>query len=191
MLPQEDDVRIKLQSFHDAIATYVLNGWNEWLTSSEFGRSRYERTRACIVWERIVANALVGFHGIEDVREVPGHETTRFLFGSTVLLRFKKADSTGMSRSYPTQLALSYHDHQNSMFGELARVEVVYTLNALKTRIIDIRVVARRESTIAWAYSIMPSAVVAAMPPVKAPVATPADELVTAKIYDEKTTKSG
>ena len=181
-LLDESVARELLQPYLSDISHSVLRGWDDWLVSTECARSRYPRTRACIVWERIISHARHRLAQHSRIHAVERHESVSFFFHDRILLRFKKGDAAGFSRNVSTQMALKYHDPQATLFGEHARLEVVYSLNALQTRVLDIQIVCRNGATIAWAFSIMPSADVHGMPGggnESAPA--PADELVEVK----------
>ena len=118
---------------------------------------RCKRSRANFVWEQIIDRAHAALFDHADVHVIDGNETMKFLVQDTVLFRFKKADETGRSANVATQLALAFHDHDQDLFDlpEVQRVEVVYKLNRLETKIEDICVVARDGDLIAWEYSLL------------------------------------
>lgn len=156
-IPNEATVRPILNEIRDQVSTAIQDAWEDWLGSDFNGVWRCKRSRANFVWEQIIdrAHAALFYHA--DVHVIDGNETMKFLVQDTVLFRFKKADETGRSSNVATQLALAFHDHDQDLFDlpEVQRVEVVYKLNRLETKIEDICVVARDGALIAWEYRLM------------------------------------
>jgi len=156
-IPSEATVRPILDEIRDHVVSAIRKAWDDWLASDFNGIWRCKRSRANFVWEQIVGHAIRALQDHDAVHVVDSHETMKFLVRDTVLFRFKKADETGRSSNVATQLALAFHDHEQDLFGlpEVQRVEVVYKLNRLETKIDDICVVARDRRKIAWEYSLL------------------------------------
>lgn len=156
-IPNEATVRPILNEIRDQVATAIQDAWEDWLASDFNGVWRCKRSRANFVWEQIIDRAHATLFDHADVHVIDGNETMKFLVQDTVLFRFKKADETGRSSNVATQLALAFHDHDQDLFDlpEVQRVEVVYKLNRLETKIDDICVVARDGDLIAWEYSLL------------------------------------
>ena len=156
-IPNEATVRPILNEIRDQVATAIQDAWEDWLASDFNGVWRCKRSRANFVWEQIIDRAHAALFDHADVHVIDGNETMKFLVQDTVLFRFKKADETGRSSNVATQLALAFHDHDQDLFDlpEVQRVEVVYKLNRLETKIDDICVVARDGDLIAWEYSLL------------------------------------
>lgn len=155
------EIKGLLEPYHDVLGQIPLRAWEEWKESTEFIRSEHGRTRASVVWERMVAHGRNYFDSDPDWSIITHFGTVSFILKEKILLRFKKANNAGISSNYPTQLALAYHDlDQMGLFGmpQLHRIEIVYIINALETKIDDVRVVARNGDTVTWSYSIMPQA---------------------------------
>ncbi|MEM1150012.1 MAG: hypothetical protein AAGI03_05580 [Pseudomonadota bacterium] len=158
--PAREIVEPELSGLSQRIVEIVLGSWNDWRESPYAGAWRCRRSRAGFVWEQIIERAHTEFSFETGVRIIDGHETFSFLVNDRILFRFKKADETGMTSNYPTQLALAFHEHEQDLFGlpEVVRVEVAYTLNALETEIADVVVVGRDAKTVVWTYSLMDAA---------------------------------
>ncbi|MFO1431280.1 MAG: hypothetical protein U1F76_14245 [Candidatus Competibacteraceae bacterium] len=157
-IPEQATVQATLQPYQDKLRWIIHTAWQDWLNCPYRGQFLYPRTRASMVWEWIVQHAedvLAADPGI-DVIKRKREQTVWFLVDNQVLLRFKQGDEHGLSSNFPTQAALAFHDPQVNLPGmpEVARVEVVYVLNFLKTAIASIQVVARNNNHIAWAYEI-------------------------------------
>ena len=169
--PCEATVRPILDEIRDQVVSAIREAWEDWLASDFNGVWRCRRSRANFVWEQIIERANNALLDHDAVHVIAGHETMKFLVRDTVLFRFKKADGTGRSSNVATQLALAFHDHAQDLFGlpEVQRVEVVYKLNRLETRIDDICVVARNGDLIAWEYSLLDASEAAVPLPMREP----------------------
>lgn len=156
-IPNEATVRPILNEIRDHIVAAIQGAWEDWLASDYNSVWRCKRSRANFVWEQIIDHVHAALLDHADVHVIDGNETMKFLVQDTVLFRFKKADETGRSSNVATQLALAFHDHDQDLFDlpEVQRVEVVYKLNRLETKIDDICVVARDGDLIAWEYSLL------------------------------------
>lgn len=126
----------------------LADAWSAF-TSSYPDRAWWRRksTRAGLVWEHAVKNAVAAFAEDDDARPVPHHDTMSFVFDDLVLLRIKKASIELMSSNVQTFLASLFHDHQEDLFGFSGyhRVEAAYVLNRLETQMDWIGIVAREE----------------------------------------------
>lgn len=134
----------------------VVGGWKDYKESSEYGKWKRKGTRASIVWERMVDRAMESFFEADGVQVREQDDTVSFVFDESLLLRLKKGDSKKLTRNYPTITALSYHHHDNDLFGYpgLYRVEVVYVLNELETEVEGVYVVAREGSKKLWDFEL-------------------------------------
>lgn len=188
-IPKKSKVKTVLEPYHPILAEITLGAWEDWRSSSECGRTIFSRTRANIIFDRMISRAREVFSGMPSIRIVERVGTEYFVADDQVLFRFKKGNVLGLSGNVRTQLSLAFHDHdQRSLFDhlDLDRVEVVYTLNKLETKIANILVVGRDGYDLAWAYSIIPEADVIVDAPF-APVApvTPPELLVRLRDGDE------
>lgn len=155
--PSKDIVEPILATVEEPIVAAIHSAWGDWLKSPHIGVWRCKRSRANFVWEQIVERAHHAFAEVKSVRVMEGQETYGFLVEDRVLFRFKKANENGYTSNVPTQMALSFHDHDTDLFGlpKVVRVEVAYTLNRLETDIADIIVVARDGDAVVWTYSLL------------------------------------
>jgi hypothetical protein len=156
-VPNQADVEACLTRLEPALQRIVLGAWDEWMGSGQAAVVQFPRTRANLVWDYIVRRARDEFGDIAGVVAIEGGQTLGFLCDDRVLFRFKKGDGNGLSRNYPTPLALAYHDHDENLLGlpDVMRVEVVYILNHLKTAVTHIQVVCREGGKIIWGYDIL------------------------------------
>jgi len=162
-IPSIHAVRQALDPLEHDLREIITGAWQDWMGSSQRGQWRCARSRANFVWEQMIYRAHAKFTGHPSVKILSRHETFWFLAGSNVVMRLKKGDQTGLSSNIPTQLAIDFCDPEKDLFGhqEFSKVDVVYVLNSIQTMIADILVVARNGASIAWAYSVLESAVTA------------------------------
>lgn len=155
--PNQNQVLSTLCSYAGVLVGSVMKGWEESQGVALNSPWLKKRTRANVVWDRIVMQAISSF--ADDSRVIVQHrnETVNFLVDEAVLFRFKKGDSNGLSSNYPTQHAIAFHDHEQDLFGQpkIQRVDVVYRLNPLETQVVDVLVVARDGDQILWISSLM------------------------------------
>ena len=173
-VPQRGFVEWILDPYRRVIVEAVQGAWQAWRASPYPGRWRCPRSRANFVWEEIIDRASIAFSEMPDVRIISRNATYGFLIDERVFFRFKKADGRGLSANIPTQLALAFHDHDQDLpnlpgLPDVQRVEVVYTLNRLKTQIADISVVARNGNAVVWSFSLLTADADIAPLPVQAP----------------------
>lgn len=153
----QEEVQTLLKSLHAPLAHIVMGAWDDWKQMSSQIGGRFARTSANVVFERMIARAIPEFDSMPGMHIKSGHQTVHFLYQSAVLFRFKKGDDNGLSRNYPTQTALAFNDQNCDLFGApgISRIDIVYQLDRLATRVVDVAVVARHESNVLWSYSIL------------------------------------
>jgi hypothetical protein len=166
MTPIQDDVKRTLGKFENYFYDIAIGAWQDWLNSSEFVRTRFNRTRANIVWDRMIDRAFNAFVDIPNIEPLERRNTVYFIVDNRVLFRFKKGDLKGLSSNYLTQSAFDFHDHDLPLFGDmnLSRVEVVYVLDRSEIKIENVCIVARNAEKILWSYDLAPQGVVVEMP---------------------------
>lgn len=77
------------------------------------------------------------------------------LVNNSVFVRMKKGTHKLLSRNYPTQAALSFHDQIQDLFGGIARLELLYILNDAETDIERITLIQRHKKTVAWSIDLL------------------------------------
>lgn len=133
----------------------IQEAWAELQTDyPQRGWWRRKGTRAAIVWEHTVKNAIDAL--ADDAVVVPHNDTVSLIFDDRVLVRVKKADLELKSRNYPTRLAQLFHVPEADLFGyeALQRVEIVYVLNRFETEIDWIGIVARDGHSVIWQFEL-------------------------------------
>ncbi len=188
-LPNKDEVKRHLNKIESDIYHIVSGAWKDWLESTESSRFRYTRTRANVVWDRMIDRAKDLFTDRPEIRTIDRYnQTASFVIDDSVLFRFKKGNSHGLSQNYPTQLALAFHDHDDPLLFddcEYSRVEIVYILNDLETKVENIQVIARNKKEILWGYNVLkPQSNIEELPVKAHP--QPASSLVRAKKQKEE-----
>jgi len=154
--PAQSLVSSVLKDRESTILKAILGGWADYQASPEANRWRRKSFRASLVWERTIDRLIDAFIDDANVHVIEHYDTISFIFDDLVLFRMKKGCIARFSRNYPTQLALSFHDHQQDLFGfeGLHRVEVVYILNAHETSVESVCVVARSHDKVIWWYEM-------------------------------------
>ena len=183
----EDEVRAVLSSKREEkIHKAFMNAWEDWDKNPEKSKySRWPRTRATMVFERIAARLLEEFTGEPGVDFFFKDETIKFVFDHKVLVRAKKGDEAGLGRNITTQAAIDFCEAQADLPGleGLQKIEVVYTLNKTATAIEAIIVQARDGDMKLWAYNLGGGAATAEIIPLPLPTqpGTIMDDLVSPK----------
>jgi len=158
-LANEQVVHAALARYETQIIHAVHGGWEDWRALSLAGRLMFPaRSRACLVYDFIVQRAEAAFAGDSNVRTLRRDETIKFVFGDSVLLRFKKATDNGLGSNIQTQATLGFVDQQQDLpdLPHVQKVEVVYVLNHLQTQIEQVLVAARNKDVRLWNYLVMP-----------------------------------
>ena len=173
--PRKEIVQPVINKYREPIVTAVLGAWDDWMKSPYRGVWRYNRSRANFVWEQIIGRVRPAFDEFPSVHIIEGHATCKFLLEDRVLFRFKKGNHVGLSTNIPTQIALAFHDHEKDLLGlpDVHRVEVVYQLNLLQTKISNVLVVGRDNIEVIWSYSLLDSAELVIPMPMPAPSVEP------------------
>jgi hypothetical protein len=156
-MSSEEDVVRKIMEPHEASLIEAAYGaLEDWKAVKKAVFLHYSRSRANVIWESFINRAISTFDSDTDVSIIQEAQTARFIFSGLVLLRFKLADKNGISRNYPTQLALDYNDPQMEIPGlpKAIRVDFVYILNQDKTEIKRLMIVKRNGDTTSWSYPI-------------------------------------
>lgn len=152
----EKEVRRILSAFEPRILDIVHGAWDDWMGSPHRASIRYPRTRACLVHEFIVKRAISEFDGNRDVHVIHQDETAKFLIQQELLFRLKKGAGIGLGCNIETQAVLNFIDPQMVIPGlpDVQKVDVVYILNSIETKIDRVAVTARDNGTRLWSYDI-------------------------------------
>lgn len=183
--PNEDLVRkILFKNGRDRLIRGAMSSaWSTFLTRyPERAWWRRKSTRAALIWEHSVENAITAFEADPGVMPVAHHDTVSFVIEQAVLIRFKKADLELRSSNVPTRLATLFHTHEQELPGleDLQRVEAAYVLNPFQTQIDWIGVVARDGKRNLWQYELDGGGVVERLP-LQERQGTAAEQILRAK----------
>jgi hypothetical protein len=180
-IPLEENVLKVLKYIERDLYDIVTGAWQDWLKCSEFGRTRFSRTRANIVWERMIDRAYQVFSGDKRIDFIERNNTVFFVVDNRILFRFKKGDFSGLSHNYPTQTAIDFNDHDILLFDDvdLSRVEIGYVLDKSEIQIETVSIVARNDLKVLWSHEILPQGIVIEAP-IPSATKTPTEPLVEA-----------
>jgi len=169
-IPPKEEVARIIESRAQTLVDLALGGWDRWMNNPEKAQL-YRRTRACLVHNYIMLDAISKFERDGGVHVINGQETALFLIEDQLLVRIKKGDERGLSSNVATQAALAFNDPEELLFDlpYVWRIDVAYVLNSLETRIDQIVAVARDEDRIVWALPLYPNSA-ADSAPVQLPV---------------------
>ena len=162
-------IQSELALFEDEIFEIIMSAWKQY-QELEAG-FRYDRTRACAVNDYIIQTAMDRWGSLSQVRISQRNETALFIFNQVVALRFKKAGSNGLGSNNPTQASLAFDNAQEDIPGipNVQKVEVLYELNDLHTKIRRVSIAARDGSHKMWDYEIVGSGAEVVTPEFPAP----------------------
>lgn len=149
---------IELRALFADFISIVQSSWKDWMAGSYAHQMQHKRVRAGCVWNQLIANAKRAFEGRQDVRVETLRNWDGVLINNRIFVRMKKGDYKLLSRNYPTQAALDFHDPQKDLFGGIARLELLYVLNKLETTVERIVLVQRHRSKIAWVIDLLDQA---------------------------------
>lgn len=117
---------------------------------------QHKRVRANYVWNQLIAHAKRRFDGRGQIRVETLRNWDGVLIEESVFVRLKKGTDTLLSRNYPTQAALAFHDPVRDLFGGIARLELLYILNDAETDVDRIVLIQRHKNTVAWDIDLTP-----------------------------------
>jgi hypothetical protein len=164
-IPTKGEGREILGPYHPLIWRIVHEAWAEWETVQRFRAERgmsaplYSRSIANYVFDAVARRAIPAFGAEPRVSVKIEAQTFRIFVAGRLAARFKQGgeDRLGISSSRPTQAALSFMAADGVLPGmppETAKVEIIWLLNDLKTKIEAVLVVARDGDELIWDYSI-------------------------------------
>lgn len=157
-VPSYADARLIIHPVRERrIVTAFAAGWSDWLVCPQRGWfSRWPRTRANMVFERVVDHLQRQFADDVGVRFVFDDETMKMVLDDRIVLRVKKANALGLGSNIQTQAVIDFVDAQPDLPGleGLTKLEIVYVLNAIQTEIRSVIVQARDGDMKIYSYPI-------------------------------------
>jgi len=133
-----------------------MDAWATVSKNPDLGWYRRKSTRAALVWEHAVQNAIATTEGDPNRVVLPHHDTVSFIFEDAVLFRLKKAGMDLRTSNVATGLSFLFHEPEADLFGYsgLQRVEIGYVLNRFETAPVWIGVVARDGDELLWHFEL-------------------------------------
>lgn len=187
--PDQGKVRELLLAFEPRLRAVVDRGWREWMDLGLAGRFIFGRVQSNIVFDFIARHAISEFADDPDIHVIPKNCSVKFLFRDQVLVRFKKANASGVGSNIETTATLDFIDPQREFpdfLKEVYKIEVCYQTDRLGAEIDEVAIVARDRKTRIWAYALDPAHTENVVqlprrdgdvaPPVVSPRAKPLDE---------------
>lgn len=153
-----NQAELELRTLFADFISIVQSAWTDWMGGGYAHQMQHKRVRAGCVWNQLISNAKRTFEGRQNVRVETLRNWDGVLINNRVFVRMKKGDYRLLSRNYPTQAALDFHDPQKDLFDGIIRLELLYVLNKLETAVERIVLVQRHRSQIAWSIDLLDQA---------------------------------
>ncbi|MBX9661583.1 MAG: hypothetical protein K2X00_23745 [Nitrospiraceae bacterium] len=183
-----------IRPYFPDFAQVIESAWRDWRTGGIAHQLQHKRVRANYVWNQLLSHAKRQFDGQPSVRVENMRSWDGVLIDDKIFIRMKKGTQELLSRNYPTQAALAFHDQGQDLFGGgIARLELLYILDDAEVEIERMVLVQRHKKSIAWAIDILNDADEAqnvipfSLP--QAPAGTPADRML--KFNNNETKENG
>lgn len=163
----------------------ILSSWRKIHSA---GLNFQARSRACLMWDEILAAAKLKWCDSEFIHKIrEENQTAHYWLNEKAFFRFKKSDSKGYTCNYPTQQAIEFHNPQSELFALANKLEVTYVLSKDETEIIGINIVYRNDNKVVFMLPIfMKNANVIKMPPLENKRETQQKKTGIAKLKDIK-----
>lgn len=149
---------VLLRPFYDDFEQIVRSAWQDWRSSTVAPQMQHKRVRANYVWNQLIAHAKRQFNGRHEVRVDTIKNWDGVLVADSAFIRVKKGTNNLLSRNYPTQAALAFHDQIQDLFGGIVRLEMLYILNLAETDIERIVLIQRHKKHVTWVIDLLESA---------------------------------
>lgn len=151
----EQAADVLIRPFFGDFEQIVKAAWSDWRTGPLAHQMQHKRVRANFVWNQLIAHARRQFDSRTNVVVETIKNWDGVLIDNRIFVRMKKGTDKLLSRNYPTQAALAFHDPIQDLFGGVVRLELLYVLNDLETEIDRIVLVQRYKSNVAWAIDLL------------------------------------
>ena len=193
---QESQVSSVLRPMYGDLVSMLQRAHSDWM-QGPFARTMQDpKVRANLIWNQFLYYAKAHFEDSNLVRVENKAHCQGLLIGSSFFVRMKKGTNRLLSRNYPTKAALDFNDASVDLFEGVARLELIYTLDALGTSIDRVVIAQRHRSKILWAIDLLGGAEDHGQTVIPLPVApmnggTPAERVLKPKKFAEKIKKTG
>ncbi|MEQ1106730.1 hypothetical protein [Acinetobacter seifertii] len=160
MLISKKEAEQLLAPYSDRLVNVFDLAWKDWLARIKENPSCCKRGRSNYIWDQIIHHAKNEFGFEPDhcfaIYPYNNNQTYNFIIQQQLVFRIKKGRTSRKSSNIPTNMALGFHDPNESLpeIGLLPRIEVQYELDKLESSIIDVVAVARDRHIIAWDLSL-------------------------------------
>ncbi len=145
---------VMLRPFYQDLEKVVYSAWADWRSNQLAPQMQHKRVRANIVWNQLIAHAKRQFDGRSDVRVETVKDWDGVLVKDSIFIRMKKGNERLLSRNYPTQSALAFHDQIQDLFGGIYRLELLYILDVSETEIERIVLIQRHKKSVVWCIEL-------------------------------------
>jgi hypothetical protein len=157
-VPAHDEARaIITPEREEKIVRAFSSAWTDWERCPDRGRySRWPRTRANMVFERLAERLQEAFDDDAGVRFHFQDETIKVVFDDQIVARVKKANGLGLGQNIRTGAVAQFVEAQSDIdgFGEHKKIEIVYFLNLLQTAIRSVVAQARDGNMQIWVWTL-------------------------------------
>jgi hypothetical protein len=142
--PVENEVRETLEPYNKRVRKVLDKAFKDFLAKRGAG-NLYKRTDSADVFDSVIRAAIAEFNNSPGVTVFASGSTARFLFGGTVLVRFKKATRRGRGSNIQTGANDNFLDPTIPFADapEAMKVEICWKVNELGTSYDSVHVTAR------------------------------------------------
>jgi hypothetical protein len=162
----------RLKPHKARLETCIQHGWNAW--SQDYAHKHHilrARSRATIVFDEIVAKAMLEFDGLEGVNfRLKGNSFLLFI-GNDIILRFKKIGRKGQCSNVQTRQQFLFQTQQ-MVFENMQPATLLhagYALDSPQLNILRKLVVCQCDNEILWTMELVAETPVLAMPKTQKP----------------------
>lgn len=173
------------ESFRDGFVGAVQTAYLDYASSVICRDLQHPRVRAAFIWNQILVHAQRAFADEPRFRLDSMGSYEGFVIDNRIFVRSKYAADGMFSRNARTNTSVAFHDQTQDLFGGIARVELLYTLDDLCSKVERIQIAQRHKRHILWTLdlngSVEPSvqAVIPFVP--EGPQGSPAERVLKPK----------
>ncbi len=150
-----DDAHQIVHPYFDDFRSIVADAWTDWRQGAIASQMQHKRVRANFVWNQLIAHAKRRFDGNPKIQVETLRDWDGVLIDGKVFVRMKKGTHELLSRNYPTQGALAFHDQIQDLFGGIGRLELLYVLDESEADVERIALIQRHRKSVAWVIDLL------------------------------------
>lgn len=148
---QDDQASESFASQYSAVLRRCVHlAWDDWKGSPLSAQMQTTSIRAQYVNNQIIYRGKQETEGLDDICVDKIHGNYGFVIQNRVFVRPKFARQNYRSSNFPTKSAIAFHDQSIDLFGGIARLELIYTLNSLGTLLQDVCLSQRQKNKTMW-----------------------------------------